>query len=96
MGGAIIKKITTESQNSFLLVLRVMALLYDKKMAVSRRWVIGIDEAGRGPLAGPVTLAAVACPRTVARAIFKGIKDSKHLTLKAREVWLKKIELKRH
>jgi len=61
-------------------------------MAVSRRWVIGIDEAGRGPLAGPVTLAAVACPRTVARAIFKGIKDSKHLTLKAREVWLKKIK----
>ncbi|MEK7566961.1 MAG: ribonuclease HII [Patescibacteria group bacterium] len=60
-------------------------------MAVSRKWVIGIDEAGRGPLAGPVTLAVVACPRIVARNIFKGINDSKHLSLKAREGWLKKI-----
>ncbi|TSC77592.1 MAG: ribonuclease HII [Parcubacteria group bacterium Gr01-1014_29] len=27
---------------------------------MKKRWVIGIDEVGRGPLAGPVTVAAVA------------------------------------
>lgn len=52
---------------------------------------MGVDEAGRGPLAGPVTLAAILCSRKSA-AIFKGIKDSKHLSPKAREKWLKKIK----
>lgn len=28
-------------------------------MAEGRRWVAGIDEVGRGPLAGPVGVAAV-------------------------------------
>ncbi len=69
-----------------------MALLYDKKMAKSSKWTIGIDEAGRGPLAGPVTLAAVICPKNVALNFFFGIKDSKRLTLKRREEWLKKIK----
>lgn len=43
---------------------------------------IGLDEAGRGPLAGPVVAAAVALPRG-----FKceGIRDSKKLTAKKRE-----------
>lgn len=43
---------------------------------------IGLDEAGRGPLAGPVVAAAVALPRG-----FKceGIRDSKKLTPKKRE-----------
>jgi len=25
-----------------------------------KKWIIGIDEVGRGPLAGPITVAAVA------------------------------------
>ena len=61
-------------------------------MKASGKWIMGIDEAGRGPLAGPVTLAAVACPRIIARRFFRGIKDSKHLTLKNREVWFEKIK----
>ena len=61
-------------------------------MAVSRKWIVGIDEAGRGPLAGPVTLAAVACPAAIARSYFKGIKDSKRLSLSAREGWFKKMK----
>jgi ribonuclease HII len=42
----------------------------------------GVDEAGRGPLAGPVVAAAVILPRGVE---LKGIKDSKKMTEKARE-----------
>ncbi|KGR73876.1 ribonuclease HII [Ureibacillus sinduriensis] len=43
----------------------------------------GIDEAGRGPLAGPVVTAAVILPRNCEK--FIGINDSKQLSKKARE-----------
>ena len=39
--------------------------------------VVGVDEAGRGPLAGPVVAAAVILP---ARGVPRGINDSKKLT----------------
>lgn len=42
----------------------------------------GIDEAGRGPLAGPVTAAAVILPAAFDTSI---LKDSKKLTVKKRE-----------
>ena len=38
--------------------------------------VAGVDEAGRGPLAGPVVAAAVILPR---RGVPRGIDDSKKL-----------------
>jgi ribonuclease HII len=44
--------------------------------------VCGIDEAGRGPWAGPVSAAAVILPRKGAP---RGIDDSKALTAKARD-----------
>jgi ribonuclease HII len=44
--------------------------------------VCGVDEAGRGPWAGPVTAAAVILK---ARAIPKGVDDSKKLSAKKRE-----------
>ncbi len=47
-------------------------------------YVIGIDEVGRGALAGPVVVAAVAIPRG---ARFKNLKDSKKLSPKKREEW---------
>ncbi|MFO1242400.1 MAG: ribonuclease HII [Rickettsiales bacterium] len=43
--------------------------------------VCGIDEAGRGPLAGPVVAAAIILP---AKAIPRGINDSKKLTSEKR------------
>ncbi|MDY7034735.1 MAG: ribonuclease HII [Thermodesulfobacteriota bacterium] len=46
------------------------------------RLVAGVDEAGRGPLAGPVVAAAVIIP--VGERL-SGIKDSKKLTERARE-----------
>ena len=44
--------------------------------------VAGIDEAGRGPLAGPVVAAAVIFEK---RRIPKGLNDSKQMTAEARE-----------
>ena len=44
--------------------------------------VCGVDEAGRGPLAGPVCAAAVILPRGV---MIEGLDDSKKLTEKRRE-----------
>ncbi len=44
--------------------------------------VCGIDEAGRGPLAGPVSVAAVILP---AGFSLQGLNDSKKLTAKKRE-----------
>lgn len=44
--------------------------------------VCGVDEAGRGPLAGPVCAAAVILPEGV---IIEGVNDSKKLSEKKRE-----------
>jgi ribonuclease HII len=46
------------------------------------RVVCGIDEAGRGPLAGPVVAAAVVLPKS---ARLPGVTDSKKLTAEQRE-----------
>jgi ribonuclease HII len=43
----------------------------------------GVDEAGRGPLAGPVCAAAVILPRGL---VIPGLDDSKKLTEKKREL----------
>ena len=43
--------------------------------------IAGVDEAGRGPLAGPVVAAAVIIPEGVR---FSGVKDSKKMTARAR------------
>jgi len=50
------------------------------------KWVAGIDEAGRGPLAGPVVAACVVCqPDFKIKDKLTIIKDSKKLTAKKRE-----------
>lgn len=43
----------------------------------------GVDEAGRGPLAGPVCAAAVILPRGL---VIQGLNDSKKLSEKPREL----------
>jgi len=47
--------------------------------------VCGVDEAGRGPLAGPVVAAAVILPPRLARGLSAGIDDSKKLARERRE-----------
>lgn len=53
--------------------------------------VCGIDEAGRGPLAGPVVAAAVILPYNVE---LDGVNDSKKLTEKRREALFENIKEK--
>ena len=50
--------------------------------------VCGVDEAGRGPLAGPVCAAAVILPEG---ALIEGLDDSKKLSEKRREELFEKI-----
>lgn len=51
-------------------------------------WIAGVDEAGRGPLAGPVVVAAVVLDPE--RPI-EGLDDSKRLTAERREVLFARI-----
>jgi ribonuclease HII len=53
------------------------------------KYIAGVDEAGRGPLAGPVVAAAVILKKD---AVFKYVNDSKQLTEKQRDLAL--IEIK--
>ena len=52
--------------------------IYDSGVSI----ICGVDEAGRGPLAGPVCAAAVILPRNIDIA---GLNDSKKLSEKSRE-----------
>ena len=62
---------------------------FDKKyLSKEVKFLAGVDEAGRGPLAGPVVAAAVIFKK---RTNIKGINDSKQLSEKQREVLYTKI-----
>lgn len=57
--------------------------------------IVGIDEAGRGPLAGPVAVGAVMISRKRLKefaALFRGVKDSKKLSAQKREIWFQKLK----
>src|SRR3990167_2848444 len=50
-------------------------------------YIVGIDEAGRGPLAGPVAVGAVSIPLDFNKNFFKSIRDSKKLSSDDRDLW---------
>lgn len=52
------------------------------------QYICGVDEAGRGPLCGPVCAAAVIMPKGL---IIEGVNDSKKLSEKKREELFEKI-----
>ena len=58
--------------------------IYDKGI----EYICGIDEAGRGPLAGPVVVASVIMPKD---SFIEGVNDSKKVSEKKREVIYEKI-----
>lgn len=59
-------------------------LLYEKELhGAGYEYVCGVDEVGRGPLAGPVVCAAVIMPTD---DIIEGIDDSKKLSAKKRKM----------
>ena len=55
--------------------------------AITKRYIIGIDEVGRGSLAGPVTVAAVLIPKGWRNKSGLTLKDSKKLSSSVREAW---------
>lgn len=65
-------------------------ILYENELKFQRKYttVAGIDEAGRGPLAGPVVVAAVILDL---KNPIAGINDSKKLSEKKREFLYKEI-----
>lgn len=57
---------------------------------MNKKHIIGIDEAGRGPVAGPVSIGAVIVQDVFLEdflVCFSGVKDSKKLSPKKRELW---------
>ena len=60
-----------------------------------KRYIIGVDEVGRGCLAGPVTVAALAVPQNFqfsSNNFQVGLRDSKKLSPKQREQWFEYIK----
>jgi len=63
--------------------------------AKKSKYIIGIDEVGRGALAGPVVVAALAAPVNLKFKISNlklKLKDSKRLSPKQREIWFERIK----
>lgn len=54
---------------------------FEKEIQSEYKYVAGVDEAGRGPLAGPVVVAAVIMPKD---SKILGIRDSKRISEKKR------------
>lgn len=60
------------------------------------KFIVGIDEVGRGPVAGPVYVCAFMCESDTVDAIVSGVKvplrDSKKLTHKMKEKWFEYLQ----
>lgn len=63
--------------------------LFDKQFCDEQELIAGVDEAGRGPLAGPVVAAAVILPKDCRQLI--GLRDSKQLSEQKRKEFYDRI-----
>jgi ribonuclease HII len=69
--------------------LRFEQALWEKGLSL----VAGIDEAGRGPIAGPVSAAAIILPVDPGLTErLKGVRDSKQMPAEAREHWAETLK----
>jgi ribonuclease HII len=69
-------------------------LFYEKKLWSAYDVVVGLDEAGRGALAGPVSVGAVILPKENSRLLkdLHGVHDSKQLTATKRNQLIPQIK----
>jgi len=67
--------------------------MINKKTLKDIKFVVGIDEVGRGPLAGPVAVCAFKMPINFETQSFGKIKDSKKLKPKQREEIFEKLKI---
>lgn len=56
------------------------------------RYIVGVDEAGRGPLAGPVAVGVAVVPQGFNWRLIPGVGDSKKVTAKNREAILSRAK----
>ncbi len=56
------------------------------------KWIIGIDEVGRGPLAGPVGVGVVLVADDFDWSLLDGVRDSKKMTPKNREAIFRRTD----
>ena len=63
---------------------------------VGMKWIVGVDEAGRGPLAGPVAVGMVVVPADFDWDLILGVGDSKKVSESNREVVYKQAQYLRH
>lgn len=68
--------------------LKILKEIEEKMHTRGIEYICGIDEAGRGPLAGPVVVAAVIMPKD---SMIEGVNDSKKVSEKKREALYDKI-----
>jgi len=61
-------------------------------MQSSQKIIVGIDEVGRGPVAGPVVVCAFVAYGDFDFVNLVGIRDSKKLSAKKREEWNTKLQ----
>lgn len=62
-----------------------------------QKWVIGVDEAGRGPLAGPVSVGVALVATDFDWSLIPGVGDSKQVSEKKREIiYLRAKELQKN
>ena len=67
-----------QERERFLLMLNYERQYYDE----GAKLIAGVDEAGRGPLAGPLVIAAVIMPREF---FISGLNDSKQISASKRD-----------
>ena len=79
--------------SSSKLTYNFIMLIYRRKGRKKYRCIVGVDEVGRGPIAGPVAVGAIVLLPPFRSSPFKGVKDSKKLTQKEREMWFEKINI---
>jgi len=61
-------------------------------MRKKEEWVIGVDEVGRGPLAGPIAVGAILFHPDFKWGLLRGVRDSKLLSERAREEWFRRMK----
>lgn len=63
---------------------------------MNKKWLVGVDEAGRGPLAGPVAVGVVKVPADFDWRLIPGVGDSKQIAAEKREALFRRAQALRH